>query len=101
MAAGISPPRRLGTEASSRVSSSERQPGSDRSALESLSEPCGQIRIGEWFEDHLDAGIEPPVMYDCVAGISGREQDFDAAPPPDRLIAELAAVHARPVVPRR
>ena len=33
-------------------------------------------------------------MHDGVAGISRGEQDFDAGPPPGRLVAELAAVHA-------
>src|ERR1700730_17468034 len=98
MAAGICPPRRLWTEASSRVSSSERRPTSggrhEQSALESLSELGGQIRVGERLEDHLNAGIEPSVMHNGVAGISRREQNYDAWPRKDRFIAKLAAVHA-------
>ena len=61
--------------------------------IENAADLGGQIGIGEGLENDLDVRIEPALMHDGVARISGREPHLEARPSARCGIRELPTVH--------
>jgi hypothetical protein len=54
---------------------------SSPAGVENFTDFGGQLAGGDWLLDHVDAGIEPPVMHDGVSRISRHEQDPEVGLP--------------------
>ena len=68
---------------------------SKASRVENVSHARGQVGIGEWLGNQLNARIEATVMNDGIASISGRIENLQLRTPPECLFNKLASIHAR------
>ena len=69
------------------------RPGVRAESMMSRSFPAS-ADLAEWFGDQLHAGIQPSLMDDRVARISGGEKHLQVRPFLSGLLGQLPAVHA-------
>src|SRR5271169_2369280 len=63
-------------------------------SIQSLPNLVCEFLEGKRLADHMNAGVEAPVMDNRVSGVAGHEQNFQIRSQPQGLIGELATVDA-------
>ena len=66
-----------------------------RLRADDVADPLGQLRQREGLADELHARLDDAIVDDRVAGVAGREQDFDVGPLLLDGVGKLFARHAR------
>ena len=65
-----------------------------RRLIQNLADLLGQSSLCEGFHEQLHVGIQPTVVHDRVARVTGGEENLDRRPSLLDFVGELAAVDA-------